>query len=68
MLVTYELTDGRCITGDENDIEVVTMKGANWEHIRECLELGMTVINLAHVTHVHKPTDTNLDRYKVVHY
>lgn len=72
MLITYELTDGRHITGDEKDILVVhpgiRLEINAWDIVEDALKNGKCVINLAHVTHMHAPTDTDLDRYKVLGY
>lgn len=72
MLTTYELTDGRHVTGDTDDIELMPMSGRmtdqDWLNVQKAVKAGRTVINLAHVTHIHKPSDPDIDRYRALGY
>jgi len=73
MLTTYELIDGRRITGDTDDVELrpISERGMtqeDWLDIQKAIKAGRTVINLAHVVSIRQPYDTDLDRYKALGY
>ena len=73
MLTTYNLSDGTHVTGDTDDIELMSTDGkplsdGEWQTIVKAVKAGRTVINLAHVVSMRKPFDAELDRYHAVGY
>lgn len=72
MITTYELIGGRHITGDTDDVDLMhfgrELTEEDWAYIQKAIKAGRTVISLAHVVSIHKPSDTDMDRYRAVGY
>ena len=69
MLTSYKMSDGSIITGDENEIVLMSPGEMDWkklEFIKNSIELGRTVINLAHVVEIHQPNDVELTHYNLM--